>query len=454
MALKPNEKYGSWWLPNKNQNKISGSLTFKYGEHATLLLRGSFQEESFNGFETVFYEIIQGQIEGELFTLVNCLQIGFSNTLSGKGNWSKQTFQVAVIIKGRHFSTKNDLKFRCFNASYSHLREWAFHQIFKLKPPEKIAESENHWKKEPEKIEIRLENLTVTIEGTCKRLHSTYRDFSERDVRVHFFSILLELRDILKLIDDFQNFLELLLDENVTLLSIHVDEGEKFEIIIPTMMSKKEEKYPFRFYPQPINFKQFLDNPVIYLANWLSSIEKYRPMYDLYFGKPHERSYLTTKFLDYAQSLEAYHSRKFKTIFFEEICLMEIETRTNLQNIVKDLLPEPKQSAVLSRFDHINRKTLKMVMEEILEDNKQVLEVIEDRKKFIRNFVDTRNYYTHYSPEMEKNYLGYEKLLRLVENSRLILVTIFLKEIGFPEDIIKTAVSLYCRDKVIASFDL
>ena len=49
-----------------------------------------------------------------------------------------------------------------------------------------------------------------------------------------------------------------------------------------------------------------------------------------------------------------------------------------------------------TRIQYINRKSLGMQTKDLLRDNENIFQIFLKDKQFVRKFVDSRNYFTHY----------------------------------------------------------
>lgn len=68
------KKYsGLWWLPEKPERKISGTLSYERGKGSILSLDGAFLEDT----EGEYHEIILGDDRGNIITLVSCFRTNF-----------------------------------------------------------------------------------------------------------------------------------------------------------------------------------------------------------------------------------------------------------------------------------------------------------------------------------------------------------------------------------------
>lgn len=62
------ECFGYWWIPNKPDFKLPGSLKFSHEEGANLNVWGEFEDK--------LPDLIYGQTNNDLITLVKCQLMG------------------------------------------------------------------------------------------------------------------------------------------------------------------------------------------------------------------------------------------------------------------------------------------------------------------------------------------------------------------------------------------
>jgi hypothetical protein len=183
------------------------------------------------------------------------------------------------------------------------------------------------------------------------------------------------------------------------------------------------------------------------LENWYVISKKYAPVYQLFFSDNFEQLYVTSRFLNYAQAIEAYHSRKYENSFFPDNIRLIIDEFTSFSKTIKLVFPKHFSSAILHRFKFLNRKSLRMILKDLFKDYKTIFSIfIKNNSDFIDLFVKTRNYYTHYDPAAKEP--NYKEIIVLTENARFIMLSMFLKEIGLNEQDIESAIYRYCRKMV------
>lgn len=440
---------GTWWLPEKAESKVSGDLTYASGKEATLSLDGSFEKPSsiFDQSEK-FYEIILGEVNHQKITLVNSKKIFSQVTLSGKGDSCSSKFSPVVICKGHHFSNKKELEFSNIMVRYSHLRKWlGSHCGFR--------KEDNRYLKGFNETSLLLQispNLRLEIKDFLQKENLKIFNYHIDKTTVIFSHEKTSISKILETLDIFRNFLQILIDEKIEILEIEAqEEYGNIQLIIPHIISANF-KDSIAFIPEPITFKTFHENAESYLVNWFTFVKKFEPIYHLFFSDNFEKLYITTRFLNYAQAIEAYHSKKQEkdgNKFFSDTTQHILDDITSFSVITKEMFPENHASTILSKFQWLNWKTLRMRLKELYQEYPRIFPIfIRDKDFFINQFVEIRNYYTHYdSSKLEPNV---REMIVLTENARFILLSILLKEIGFKERDIESAVYRYCRKRVTA----
>ena len=112
---------GIWWLPDKPEEQISGTLRFVAAEGAVLELIGSFKDlQDMN--KILEPEIILGiSSNGKNITLYKCFET--KSTISFPG-FQTSSFYGNVVFVGVHFQKAEEIKFNNLSIHYLHLDEW------------------------------------------------------------------------------------------------------------------------------------------------------------------------------------------------------------------------------------------------------------------------------------------------------------------------------------------
>ena len=153
------EYEGIWWLPDKPEKQISGTLRFTPNEGAILELIGSFKDTK----DILKPEIILGISNGKKITLHKCFEtFGTKSNVSFPGLLTS-SFYANEIFVGAHFQKSEDIKFRELSIRYSYLDEWVNISGFNIQYPDEKEIVIKY--KEPEPIQTSIgEDCKIFIE--------------------------------------------------------------------------------------------------------------------------------------------------------------------------------------------------------------------------------------------------------------------------------------------------
>lgn len=136
-------------------------------------------------------------------------------------------------------------------------------------------------------------------------------------------------------------------------------------------------------------------DPSVVLKRWIQRQNRLEPVFNLYFGTLyHPDLYLEVRFLAFAQALETYDFRRRRR-----------PGRMSLAARTRDVLAQCKR-----------------VSKRIVGD---------DFEPFVVDFRNTRNYYTHYNPELKRKAAREAALLLLTTQVQTIIEMSLLRQLGF-----------------------
>jgi hypothetical protein len=166
------------------------------------------------------------------------------------------------------------------------------------------------------------------------------------------------------------------------------------------------------------------------LTRWLTQHDLLGPVYDLYLlGLYAPRTHREFVYLSLTEGLEALHSRKFP-----DYDLPTAEHRKRMQAIL-ETAPAEWRDWLDERLGHANKASFRQGLKElVLRLPPTLAQRIGDPDAFTQRVGWTRNYLTHWTPELEKRAAKGEALVRLMIALRLVLEALLLLEIGFTHD--------------------
>jgi len=436
---------GYWWLPEKPDLKLPGTLRFSPYKEFSLEIQGSFKEMGeMNKFLTP--DIILGHShQGKNITLYKCIE-----TLH-KGD-SPETFESIFLVNvgfiGVHFRQLSEIKFKKISLRYNYLDEWLNISGFNIPLPNiegETLEIEIKYK-QPTPIEIILKKglkISLEIEVSLPTLYALQKEACMKQEA--FFTLEFpkeaSFEEAHKFIYIFQNLFSLLTSEIVYPLkilgysesSVQFIKNEKFykpieiiyQLTLPQAKSKKSY-YPFDILYPYISIKNKTE---IIFNNWVEKIEILEPVYNLYFGTIYSRDmYLEFQFLSLVMALEVYHRRMIRK---EDI--PSIEHKKRIEEILTNT-PDKYQNWLKEKLTYSNEPSLRKRIKEICEKLKNIgylTNLISKKKDFIDKVVNTRNYFVHYDQSLEDKALKGTELYWLIQKLKVLVEICLLKEIGF-----------------------
>jgi len=435
------EYKGVWFLPEKPEKQVAGTLRFSPNEGAILELIGSFKGiEGMHGLAD--QEIILGYC-GKKVTLYKCIEV--RSEIKSEGVLSS-TFYTNAAFLDIHFKKKEEVKFRKIAVNYSHLNEWVHITGFEIiQPNDRKGTTINYTLPDPIpiaefercKISIEVKAIGPTIPPPQKELKIKEQTFitmespEEKPFEEH-----------MEMAHKIQNFLSLATMNPVRPQAFHgytpvyiVTKGDK--IIYPAIEAFFQLPFPAEtpktLMPNEMLFvfadiKEQAENV---MQNWLQKQDKLKPVYDLYFStmyNPH--MYLENEFLNIVQAIESYHRRTMKNFDLPE------EEHKKRIEVILNTTPEEYKEWLEEHLEYTNEPRLRRRLNELLKQNSDLIGKAVKTQKVI----DTRNYLTHYDEKLKDKAATGQKLFRLTLKLKMLLEIAFLKELGLEKEGIKSLI--------------
>lgn len=309
------EYKGIWWLPDKPEKQVSGTLRFTPDEGAILDLTGSFRGNKNIG-KVSDPEIILGvSSNGKNITLYKCFEN--KSTFNSSG-FQTSSFHINVVFIGAHFQKSEDTKFKSISVHYLYLDEWVNISGFDIKS----------WGGKKVKIKYKLpKSFQAKISGGFKisinfRCKVSSRSFGQEEVTIkQNTEIKIEtsedkpFEDYLKIMSHIQNFLTLGITMPVYplvitgLTEVNNYPPAKVEVFyqLSDIPKGHESLLPFDML---FTFNDISNRFEPLLKNWFEKKDFLEPVFNLYFGTLYNtRMYLENHFLSLIQAIESFHRR-------------------------------------------------------------------------------------------------------------------------------------------------
>lgn len=432
--LEQYKKYGYFWLPTNESRKIPGILTISDGGTIELEVIGLFDEN----VEIELNRII-GHVEDDgLITLEKCFYRRYNYQLGGI---YKSLVHVNYVLSGVAYDKDEKITFNTACFSVEGLDEWLAITGTTISRDNESKITTIRYTPQNEII-YNLKNglkLHIYFIYTCptspnitenKIIQKAYFKISSDEAK--------ELLDFITLMSQITYLICLAVDETVTIHDVSVRSNE----IVTEFPNGKKRLIPIKlYYPSKpfseniprvridrmlFRFQQVSENTESIINRWLEAYEIIKPALGLYFSAVTEtHKYLDGKFLALAQGLETYHRRTSSET------VMEQEEFERIKNLLLRSVPEEHKDWLEGRLMHGNEINLRRRIKKIIEPYSSYIGNNEDRNKIIQGIVNTRNYLTHYSEELEKKSVKDNDLAILCQKMEAIFQLLFLQQLGF-----------------------
>lgn len=185
------------------------------------------------------------------------------------------------------------------------------------------------------------------------------------------------------------------------------------------------------------------------ISNWFEYHERLDAVLNLYFAVLFNPSlYINHRFLFLAQALEVYHNTHTEFVGYVQP-KPEFQKR---RNRIVEAVPPDEREWLKEKLNHANQKTLAQRLGDILAKNKtEADQFIGNLSSFADDIKNTRNYHTHFDPELKekgKVVEEMEALTRLVSQMETLLGVCILKDLGITGAPIARLIDRYKRMEI------
>jgi len=447
--LSENRYSGMWWLPINPEEKIYGTLTYQYGERATLELIDTFKSITKQKGELIELPIIHGETDRlSRITLSDCFVSMYRTQREKEGKLRPRPLEIKAytVAIGNWFDT-NPLQFNYYLVRTNRLEQWVRLSGLRerLNPITSQTSTTRLTFKNLDPIEL-YKDSQVSISLVFRN----YRDVGfgrfkgTIEQRTYLRFDFAEITDIDVASDSIRKVLLLTsfgMDSPIEVISISgiLDPEPNVK---NSLLRKSARISTTKFVAPKTKSNSILDKMLFAfpdiradisqaLKNWLDKFEKLEPIIGLHHGlKLSPELFFEVQVLSLSQALETFHRRLIGGAFNDKKFY-----RNNILPLIeiKDGMSEEQRSAIKERLIHGYEYPFRTRLHDLL--NRLPTEIVEkyltaDRDEFVKGTVRLRNYYTHYDEPKEPDIAHNNWGAFLPQRLKLLLEFNILLELG------------------------
>jgi hypothetical protein len=486
----------SCWLPEFPEKEIPSELTYTWESGPKLEVNGHFHEPKGLDFGASIIPIIHGvDVKGKFFTLLNTHKTNISVGSAPKEIYSAHFMIFDILVN------EVDPYFDKINFGYFFLDLWLRH--FPIKSSvfsDPKCRSISFQFPAMDLYKIPEENLGVELNGNFfssgEPFNSIKWDYEssfdcfglEKILRKKdMFHRIQKLRQIC--IVHSRHYRKLILRKRRSIISRKDSKRKGFyprklsslfegmthfsrlleilwgdrPILYKAALIKEQRIFPILFrYPfsKPNSSKHVFDFPFFYtdikesfgglLQKWLGLEKSIDSLLNLLFSSMDERSiYIEHKFQNLIHGLEGYSRWKGKDTYLPEEAYQK--AISPLYQEVGKLGFSDLKDALKNRIRYGNNHSLRKRLNTLLNNLPLAVinRIILDKKRFVTEIVDTRNYFSHYDDSLKDLALKNIDLYMAKNSLQLLFQSIILLEIGLGNDLIQKYLSFILKNKQV-----
>ncbi|SDF70520.1 hypothetical protein SAMN04488589_1179 [Methanolobus vulcani] len=380
---------GKWWLPNKPEKKVHGTLNYSPSSGGELKIIGLLHDRPkviSDGSEFQDEDLILGMAEGRFITCYKCRKIKHSFSFIQGIDEGTLVFDVEFIFEGYHFLREDDILFDEISINYSNLEHWLLD--FPLSFEEYFDASNNETKLsfKAQKSEIKLyesSELALYLKTNLNYKRSKYSRSLNQITYFKIFSMdTLHFKDWMDgILFDLKKLISFSLDVPIYPILIkgkrndhkRIHEFTKKELLLPINIFYKTNQTTEKVYASSLifSYKDIKEKTSVFFSNWFRISTDLRPMINLYNANIQNKKALETQFLNFTQAVEIYHRRTFSESTYIESELFD-ELFTALCDIVNDKIKNADaRNTFIKKISYINQHSLRRRIKEVLRQLKE-----------------------------------------------------------------------------------
>ena len=456
------KKSGDFWLPTAPDRKVQGTLSISAEGGIELEILQPLEQPLESNVEAMFSRNMKGfnRVVGHVqeygyITLDSCQYKTRTRSMSQDILKEHSVLWANQVFTGVAYAENEVPRFNTFNFSIEGLDEWVAMDIIRTeyKPEEDIKIVAY---KPIQSISFNLAN-GMQLEIMSSVVHnSSLSPREEKITRVTYFNLVSKkdqkLNEFISVAQKLTHLLRFVTNETVSLDSMSATSSSHVQNIGEDKMPIQINIYsPRGFYPKNapqihwsdmlFRFSDIHNNAEQMINEWIKNYDLYNHAFNLYFSAQLKSELsLESKFLNLTQGLEVYHRRNLK---FDGKEMNEVEFEEFIQTLVEHC-PEGKKDWLKKELENSNEVSLGKRIRDIIKPFSKFFGNERTRSKLAYRIAVTRNYLTHYNPNLESEAAKGKELYILCLKMELLFELHFFNLMGFSMEKIDSMVT-NCR---------
>lgn len=413
---------GYWWLPDNEDERLGGTLTFSKKEGAQLELLGMFGDLTslFDRRREPYPTVYGVTTDGKQVTLVSCQSVASRGNLMGLGVPS-ETLKAETLVVGAHIPDFYAMPLGKVTFRLSNLEDWLSKPGATYNFPGSAADPFVISYTRPTLPSIRIPGGTLSFRFGWRSFQTQLRSTGvNEEAGVHVtqtsgFTFNEARRDYVWPI---QNLLTLCTLEPSDIVEFHVEpkgrprfRRDPLHVYYQSSVDAPQRDKPLFFTEMFVTAPKLGPRLPKLVRGWLASSDTLRSVLNLYFAVMSGRwMFLESRFLNLVQAAEVFH--RYTSPNF---VLPKAKHRLRLKEIL-DQAPADHKEWLRGVLSFSNEPRLGDRLEAVVEASSSILGwTPEEKEVLVRQARDTRHYLTHYDPTGAAKAVSNEKLYWLSE---------------------------------------
>ncbi len=434
---------GDWYIPGQDK-MVHGSLSYDPTNGPKLDVVGDF------GWNVGLINLVVGKTTDGFVTLLDVRRGG--GKYWNETNTSSAQYYPGFIFHGYKFEKVEELVFDNVSFSLFNLIEWFnidslqeddFGNLFQYKPPKDIELA--CYEGCSARIEFYLfrdysgGQFKTILKQSCKITlsYKSFRSFKEilRDIMVFF-----RFLSVCTYEQSYPLWI-MLGNSNITMPDPNMPGlrqiPKEIRLIYHNSFYNKNHKVR-RSVEHLIPYESIANSFEAIIREWFKISEELDPMLRLLVNPFLDKyDFSVEKFMDTMRAAETFHRRHHTNAV-----LSKEEFKRRLEQLCAVDLTDEERKWVREKLNFANEPTLKQRLAEMvtLYSFPYFQERVQEVDRFVKEVGDSRNYYTHFNPELEKKALKGKDLFDAMENVKLLLLAGVLGRIGIKSEVFDQAI--------------